>query len=56
MLVILTPEEKKQRAEYMRRYRKRNPLQTAENNLRYWEKKVRELREKEAQPRKEGRG
>ena len=42
--VILTAEEKKQRAEYQRKYRKRNPLQIAEANKRYWSRKVRELK------------
>lgn len=52
MLVILSLEEKKQRAEYMRKYRKRNPLQTAEANKRYWTRRVKELRTLQAQDKR----
>ena len=44
----MSPEEKEQRAAYMRRYRKQNPLQTAEINKRYWTRRVKELRAEEA--------
>ena len=47
--MILTQKEKQQRAKYQREYRKRNPLQVAEANKRYWTRKVKELRAKQAQ-------
>lgn len=51
--LILSQEEKAARARYMRKYRERNPLQYAEQQKRYWSRKVRELRAKEAQKEKE---
>lgn len=47
--MILSQREKQQRAAYMRKYRKRNPLQTAETNMRYWNRRVKQLRAAEAQ-------
>ena len=46
--MILSKQEKAARAKYQRDYRKKNPLQIAESNKRYWTRKVKELRAKEA--------
>lgn len=42
--MILSAKEKKQRAEYARRYRKENPLQYAEQQKRYWTRRVKQLK------------
>ena len=52
---IISDEAKRERATYMREYRRKNPEKTREINRRYWEKRAKEKAAKdESTKRKTG--